>query len=90
MSPMSHTAADARGGGIQNGKRHLDVSDEVLRAGAGGGGGVKKIKVVRRQENVPGIRCARCPSLTYGFLSEADLRVHHLEVHGEGGAMWRE
>ena len=40
---MGHTvgATDARGGEIQNGKRHIGVNDEVFPAN---GGGVKKIK----------------------------------------------
>ena len=40
---MGHTVGptDARGGEIQNGKRHIGVNDEVFPAN---GGGVKKIK----------------------------------------------
>ena len=46
------------------------------------GPSVKKIKVMRRDESLPGLKCEHCPKINYSFVTSSDLRRHIEEVHG--------
>ena len=42
---------------------------------------VKKIKVMRRGENVPGLKCELCPTMNYSFVTASGLLRHFEEIH---------
>ena len=42
---------------------------------------VKKIKVMRRDGSLPGLKCEHCPNINYSFVSMSDLRRHVEEIH---------
>ena len=43
---------------------------------------IKKIKVMRRDGSLPGLKCEHCPNINYSFVSLSDLRRHVEDIHG--------
>ena len=54
-------------------KRPVHESDNVPS--------VKKIKVMRRGENLPGLKCELCPNMNYSFVTASGLLRHFEEIH---------
>ena len=54
------------------------------------GPSIKKIKVMRRNESLPGLKCEHCPNMSYSFVSASDLSRHIEEVHGDFAELLKE